>query len=153
MAGLGANESDKGRARKPIDVAAGLVFRNRRLLITQRRPNDHLGGLWEFPGGKRETNESFEACLERELMEELGIVVAVRELIDRVTHDYPERSVSIRFYRCEWLAREPTAIGCADFKWVGPNEMADCSFPAADSQMLSVLQKSPQLWEGTAGTA
>ena len=58
-----------------IDVAAALVFRDGKLLITQRHADAHLGGLWEFPGGKREPNETFEACLARELREELGIEV------------------------------------------------------------------------------
>ena len=65
--------------RTSIEVAAGLVFRDGQLLITQRRMQDHLGGLWEFPGGKREVNESFEDCLRRELKEELGIEVKVKE--------------------------------------------------------------------------
>ena len=47
----------------PLEVAAGLVFRDGKLLITQRPPGSHLGGLWEFPGGKREAGESFEQCL------------------------------------------------------------------------------------------
>ena len=60
-----------------VDVAAALVFREGKLLITQRHAEAHLGGLWEFPGGKRELNETFETCLKRELREELGIEVAV----------------------------------------------------------------------------
>src|SRR5438105_5551297 len=56
-----------------IDVAAGLVFRDGKLLITRRFDDAHLGGLWEFPGGKREPEETFEACLARELREELAI--------------------------------------------------------------------------------
>ena len=54
-------------AGQAIDVAAALVFRDGRLLITQRHADAHLGGLWEFPGGKREPNETFEECLAREL--------------------------------------------------------------------------------------
>ena len=60
-----------------LDVAAALVFRDGKLLITQRYADAHLGGLWEFPGGKREPNESFEVCLARELREELDIEVVV----------------------------------------------------------------------------
>jgi mutator protein MutT len=73
-----------------IEVSAGLVFRNGKLLITQRYTDAHLGGLWEFPGGKRECDETFEACLTRELREELGIDVRVGELVETIEHAYPE---------------------------------------------------------------
>src|SRR3954468_16443849 len=75
--------------RAMIEVAAGLVFRSGKLLITQRYPEAHLGGLWEFPGGKREPQESFSECLQRELMEELGIEVEVLDLVETITHEYP----------------------------------------------------------------
>src|SRR4029077_11924660 len=78
--------------KPPIEVAAGLVFRGGKLLITQRRADSHLGGLWEFPGGKREAAETFEECLARELREELGIEVAVEELVKEITHAYPEKT-------------------------------------------------------------
>src|SRR5512134_3411193 len=60
-----------------VEVSAGLIFRAGKLLITQRHADSHLGGLWEFPGGKREPGETFEECLTRELQEELGIQVEV----------------------------------------------------------------------------
>src|SRR5215204_6906636 len=90
-----------------IDVAAGLVFRDGKLLITRRHADVHLGGLWEFPGGKREPNESFEACLVRELREELGIEVTVGDLVESLTHEYPEKTVHLRFFRCAWRENEP----------------------------------------------
>src|SRR5438309_9744832 len=83
-----------------IEVAAGLIFRDGKLLITQRRPHDHLGGLWEFPGGKRECNESFQECLARELREELGIHVEVGEIVEEITHVYPEKAVHLKFFGC-----------------------------------------------------
>src|SRR5947209_7124346 len=89
-------EDLKASARTQVEVSAGLVFRNGLLLITQRRPQDHLGGLWEFPGGKRLPQESFEACLRRELMEELAIEVEVKELIEAITHQYPEKLVHLK---------------------------------------------------------
>src|SRR5687768_11117202 len=107
-----------------IEVAAGLVFREGRLLITQRYPTAHLGGLWEFPGGKRAVSETFNACLQRELREELGIEVEVLEIIEAVTHRYPEKTVLIHFYRCAWRQHEPQALGCPDFQWVTRSELA-----------------------------
>src|SRR6185369_202540 len=88
--------------RNAIEVAAGVVFRDGRVLITQRRPGGHLGGLWEFPGGKRESGETFARCLRRELMEELGIEAEVGECLGSVTHRYPGKTVRLKFYRCAW---------------------------------------------------
>ena len=119
-----------------IDVAAALVFRDGKLLITQRQPEAHLGGLWEFPGGKREPDETFEACLARELREELGIEVAVGALVESLTHAYPEKTVHLQFYRCRWVKHEPQPLGCADFRWVNAEELKDYAFPAADSRLL-----------------
>jgi mutator protein MutT len=129
-----------------IDVAAALVFREGKLLITQRYAGAHLGGLWEFPGGKREPNEGFEACLQRELREELGISVTVGELLESLTHAYPEKTVHLKFYRCRWQEHEPQALGCAAFKWVTAGELQDYTFPAADARLLGQLKADTDLW-------
>jgi mutator protein MutT len=134
--------------KRPMDVAAGLVFRGGQLLITRRLPEAHLGGLWEFPGGKREAGESFAQCLRRELAEELGIEVAVHDLLEELIHHYPGRSVHLKFYRCRWLRHEPRAILCHDFAWIGPGQLADYPFPAADARLLDKLLASwPQVSE------
>ena len=124
-----------------IEVAAGLVFREGKLLITQRPVGGHLAGLWEFPGGKREPGELFEDCLRRELMEELGIEVEVGELVESITHDYPEKTVHLRFFRCAWSRHEPQALGCSALAWVGKVELCGYEFPPADAQLLERLQQ------------
>lgn len=129
-----------------VEVAAGLVFRKGKLLITQRRPQDHLGGLWEFPGGKRHTDETFEECLRRELIEELGIEVTVGELVEEITHTYPEKTVRLKFFSCRWERNEPQALGCDAFKWVKLSELKNYKFPAADERLLQKLENSPELW-------
>lgn len=130
-----------------IEVAAGLVFRDGRLLITQRLPGDHLGGLWEFPGGKREKGESFEECVRRELNEELGIEVEVGPLLENVTHRYPGRIIHLKFFRCAWRGHEPSALGCHAFAWVRASELGEYAFPPADEKLLEKLRVSPELWE------
>src|SRR5438874_852480 len=85
---LGADHFGVYSNMRPVEVAAGLLFHEGKLLITQRAAGVHLGGLWEFPGGKRETDESFEDCLRREFSEELGLDVEVQELIQTVVHSY-----------------------------------------------------------------
>ena len=129
-----------------MEVAAGLVFRDGKVLITQRRPQDQLGGFWEFPGGKREAGETWEECLRRELKEELGIAVEVRELLDSVTHDYPGRSVRLQFYRCAWRLHEPRALDCQAFNWVTAAQLTAYTFPPADEQLLQKLRSSPAWW-------
>jgi len=132
---------------KTIEVAAGLVFHAGRLLITQRHADDHLGGLWEFPGGKREPGETFEECLRRELREELGIEVAVHELIETITHEYPERTVELRFFRCQLVSGEPQTLDCAAFRWVELPELDAHTFPPADERLLGRLRQTPELWQ------
>jgi 8-oxo-dGTP diphosphatase len=129
-----------------IEVAAGLCFKGGRLLITQRPAQAHLGGFWEFPGGKREPDETFEQCLKRELLEELGIEVGVGELLESLTHAYPEKTVLLNFYRCTVVQGEPQPIGCSDFRWIGPEQLDEYNFPAADERLLGLLKVSPGLW-------
>jgi mutator protein MutT len=136
-------EKKQGRV---TDVAAGLIFRDGKLLIALRHDDAHLGGLWEFPGGKLEPGETFEQCLVRELNEELGIEVEVRELMETDTHTYPERTVRLKFFRCDWKANEPKALGCADFRWVTAGQLKDFEFPAADAVLIERLQNESGLW-------
>jgi len=140
------SRNSKLETRNQIEVSAGLVFRDGKLLITQRHQGAHLGGLWEFPGGKREANETFEECLVRELREELGIEVEVGEVLESITHSYPEKTVLLKFFRCRWKLNEPRAIDCHDLKWVTSSELRDYEFPAADARLLQMLQSSPELW-------
>ncbi len=135
---------------KIVEVAAGLVFRQGELLITQRHAQTHLGGLWEFPGGKREPGESFEDCLARELGEELGIEVSIGELIESLTHAYPEKIVLLKFYRCDWRRGEPQLLACAAFKWIRAEQLQDYHFPPADERLLGRLQRDLNLWRPTA---
>src|SRR6185437_10312210 len=132
MSDASSNQKSKIGNQKFIEVSAGLVFRNGKLLITQRHADAHLGGLWEFPGGKREADETFEQCLVRELREELGIEVEVGESVESLTHAYPEKTVLLKFFRCRWKQYEPRAIDCLDFRWITPGELGDYEFPAAD---------------------
>jgi mutator protein MutT len=135
-----------GKKKAVTDVAAGLVFREGKLLITLRYDDAHLGGLWEFPGGKLEPGETFEQCLLRELREELAIEVEIIDLIETDTHAYPGKTVRLKFFRCRWKANEPRALGCADFKWVKARELKKYEFPAADAVLIERLEKETALW-------
>lgn len=119
-----------------VEVAAGLIVREGRILIAQRRSNAHLGGLWEFPGGKRKPDESFEACLTREAMEELGVTIAVHEQVASAEHRDAGQRVRLRFYRCTILAGEPKPLGCEACRWITPAEISAYPFPPADEPLV-----------------
>ena len=124
-----------------VEVSAALIFLHGKLLITQRHAKSHLGGLWEFPGGKREAGESFEECLIREIREELGIEISVGELFEEIFHAYAEKNVHLKFFLCRLESGQPRPLGCAAISWVGKSELADYKFPAADEYLLEKLSK------------
>ncbi len=125
---------------KQIEVSAALIFRDGKLLIAQRHADAHLGGLWEFPGGKREESETFEECLLREIREELGTEISVGELFEEIFHDYPEKSVRLKFFLCRLISGEPQKIGVADLRWIEKSQLDEFEFPAADAQLLQKLK-------------
>src|SRR4051812_6966801 len=123
----------------PINVAAALIFRAGKLLITQRRPDDHLPNLWEFPGGKLEPGESFEAALVREIREELGVEISVGAVVEDLTHKYPEKTVRLRFFKCAIHSGAPQPIHVQDLRWITREELRDFKFPAADAKLIEHL--------------
>lgn len=124
-----------------IDVACAVIRREGRILITRRRPGGHLGGLWEFPGGKRLGGESLGACLEREIREELGVRVKAGRFLKRIDYRYPEKAVSLYFYECELKEGALWPHGVSDFRWVRPFELRGYEFPPADTAILRDLQR------------
>jgi mutator protein MutT len=145
----GTRQAPRPNQVKPnriIDVAAGLVFHDGKLLITQRRPDDHLGGLWEFPGGKVEPGETFEHCLVRELREELGIEVGVGPEVEDLTHSYPEKTVRLKFFLCRLISGQARPIHCHDVAWIEKPELDSYEFPAADAHLLSALANDWAQW-------
>ncbi|MBM4138753.1 MAG: (deoxy)nucleoside triphosphate pyrophosphohydrolase [Nitrospira sp.] len=124
-----------------IEVAAGLIWQDGRYLITRRKPGVHLAGFWEFPGGKRETDESLVECLQRELFEELGVRVDLPIPYRIVRHDYPEKTVELHFFRCAIEEGEPVPVECAEIRWVLPGELTQFTFPPADHVIIEALQR------------
>ncbi|MBI5316661.1 MAG: 8-oxo-dGTP diphosphatase MutT [Nitrospirae bacterium] len=126
---------------KVIEVAAGLVHREGRYLIARRGPGVHLAGFWEFPGGKREPDETLEACLRRELFEELGIQIDMPIPFQVIRHEYQEKIVELHFFLCRIEAGQATAIDCAEIRWVWPHELGDFEFPPADRPIIEALRR------------
>ena len=124
--------------RPPILVAAAVIERDGAFLLTRRLDGTHLAGTWEFPGGKCEPDETLEACLVREIHEELaaGVVVGNRVLVTR--HAYPERTVELHFFHAT-LAGEPTPQLGQQMRWVPRAELLALPLPEADADLIRLL--------------
>ncbi len=129
------------RAAAVVQVAAGLISRDGRYLIARRRVDTHLGGLWEFPGGKREPGESLTDCLRRELLEELGVDVAAPVPYRVIRHEYPEKTVELHFFHCVICGGEARALDCEEIRWVMPEELTGFEFPPADRPLVEALRR------------
>lgn len=130
------------------DVAAGMVWNGAgQVLIAQRPLDGLLGGLWEFPGGKQEANETLQACLQRELREELAIEVEVGELFCVVKHAFTHFKITLHAFTCAYVdtGTEPQRLGVKDYAWVAPNELSTYSFGKADRQVITELQLRRQM--------
>jgi A/G-specific adenine glycosylase len=129
--------------KKPLPsyvVAVGVIYRDGRILIDKRKPHGLLGGLWEFPGGKKRRGESLKAALRREVREELGVSIRVGPLLAVVDHAYSHFRVHIHAFECTHVSGEPRCIACADLKWVRPSDLGRYAFPAANNKIIQALR-------------
>jgi 8-oxo-dGTP diphosphatase len=126
--------------RDTIVVVAAVIERDGRFLLSRRLKGTHLAGLWEFPGGKCEPAETPEACLSRELTEELGVESTIGPEIIAIDHTYPERTVRLHFRRCAILG-DPRPILGQDLKWVARAELTSFELPDADRALVELLTK------------
>ena len=123
-----------------ITVVAAVIEQEDRFLVTRRPTGVHLAGLWEFPGGKIDLDESHHAALKREIREELDADVEVGELTFATTHAYPDRTVALYFYRCTLLGSARPLLG-QEMRWVSRPELPLLDFPPADAQLIERLTK------------
>lgn len=129
----------KGRPKPHLQVTAGLIWRDGRLLISKRPEGTHLGGYWEFPGGKQEGLESLRACLEREIREELGLEVKAERYLHSVQYEYDAKSITLHFFQCTTFGGTPKTLENQKIKWVYPKELEDLTFPPPDQTIIQEL--------------
>ena len=113
-----------------------------KILIDKRRPGGVFGGLWEFPGGKKEPNETIQDCIKREVLEELGIEIVVEEHLITVEHTYTQVKITLDVYNCRYLQGTPQTIECDEFRWVTLDEIDSFTFPKANEQIISAIRKN-----------
>src|SRR5438105_15929569 len=122
-----------------IRVVAAMIERDGKYLITQRRPSATLPLLWEFPGGRVEEGGTDEAALARELKEEMGIDVEVRDRVIHVQHSYPNYDIDFCVYSCKLLAWRIAHSRVHDHRWVLPQDLNHYESAAADEQKVAQL--------------
>lgn len=130
-------------APKPaLEIALALCVRDGRVLVTRRKAGAHLGGFWEFPGGKREGAETFEACALRELEEETGVTARALRALSAIVWEYPERCVVLHPVECAWTAGDGELREVAELRWVRAGELLTLAFPPANAELVRELART-----------
>lgn len=133
------------KVRKTIphyDVTAAVTINedDNLILVARRRQEDMLGGLWEFPGGKREPGETLPEALRRELQEEMGIEIAVGEQLTVIKHAYTHFRITLYGFVCRLVAGEPMCIECDGFRWATLAEIQDLPMAVTDRKIAKAVE-------------
>lgn len=126
---------------KELEIAAGVIFQNDKVLIGQRKFEDKFGGKWEFPGGKLERSELPEDCIVRELKEELDIVVKNFEHFFSYVHEYALIRLVVHSFLIKDYIGDISLNEHEIVKWVDLKELEDYDFLEADREIINMLYK------------
>ena len=131
----------ESRAPIPLkQIGVAVIWNDQNEILIDRRPADGLlGGLWEFPGGKIEVEETPEACILREIKEEIGIDISVGDHLISVDHAYTHFKVRLIVHHCRYVSGEPQTLACDEIRWVNPEELSDFPFPKANKQIIEAI--------------
>ena len=135
----------KKKSKKIIpyqEIGIGIVFnKDGKLLIDQRLESSNMGGLWEFPGGKKDPHESIEETIKREIKEELSINVIIGEKLLSFDHSFSHKKLNFTVHLCELISGKPKPLASQKLLWVSPDKLFDFPFPAANIKIISELHK------------
>ena len=120
-------------------VACALIWRNEQILLSKRHKGTHLGGLWEFPGGKFESGEEPMTCLSRELKEELGIAPVDASFMFQIPWNYGEKSVRLWVYEVSRFDGEPRGLEGQDVSWFPSEFLTELQFPRANDAIVRAV--------------
>jgi 8-oxo-dGTP diphosphatase len=124
-----------------VEVVAGVIYNTNRteVLLALRKPEQHQGDRWEFPGGKLEAGESAQSGLARELLEEIGIEVLSSEARVSVEHNYPDKQVCLHFWNVTRFSGVPAGCEGQELRWVAITELNTLRFPDANQVLVDAL--------------
>ena len=122
-----------------IEVACGIIYKDDEVLICRRNKNKDLGGYWEFPGGKLESNESAEQALQRELTEELEMSVRVKTHFTTVIHNYGSFTIKLIAYKCDFIEASFKLIDHDKYEWSPIDKIMSKKIAPADIPIAEKL--------------
>lgn len=120
-------------------VTAAVILQGKKVMIVQRPPEGLLGGMWEYPGGKREPGEDLSVCLQRELLEELDVEIQVGEPFGIYQHAFTHFRVTLHAFLCTLNGTRPKLKEHTDLRWVKPVELSDFPMGKIDRQISNQL--------------
>ena len=124
------------------EIGIALIFnKDGELLIDQRLEGGNMGGMWEFPGGKKESHESIEKTIKREITEEIGIDIKVGEKLISFEHSYSHKKLYFTVHLCEFCSGKPRPLASQKLLWISPSRLFEFPFPAANSKIIFALLK------------
>lgn len=121
-------------------IGVGIIFKHEKLLITQRAYKAMLGGLWEFPGGKKNKRESIKECVVREIKEETNIDIDIVKKINNVKQVYSHFAVTIHPYLCRYISGDIKLDGPINYKWINKHKLNQYAFPRANQKIIKQLE-------------
>lgn len=132
-----------------ITVTAAIIEKDGLYLAARRRKGLHLAGFWEFPGGKLEQGERPEACLQRELYEELGIQAEICRLIGESVYEYPEKKIRLLGFLTRHTGGSFFLTDHDEIRWLPPDKLSALQWAPADIPLVELLQQRPSCHPGT----
>ena len=130
--------------KKPVPtyhIVIGVVLKNQKVLITQRRSDGLLGGLWEFPGGKIIAPETPEEACVREIKEEVNLTINVRNFLTRINHAYTHFKIIAEVFICDFLSGRIALNGAVDYRWIEFKDIENYPFPKANHKFIPMLRE------------
>lgn len=127
--------------KKQLDVVAALIKKGGKILLCQRKVNDHYGGLWEFPGGCVEEKESREEAIEREIKEEAGLKVKAKRFLQEFYDEDPDLIINVYLFECVMAAGKALPLECKDLGFFSFKEAGKLNLAPVDRKVFNYLAK------------